>query len=120
MSSVRLLFSKYPILRGVVSYAALWPTGSLIQQTIEGKRFPNYDYMRCLRFAFWGSCVIGPTMFIWMRLANRLFPKKNLPTSIKKALMEQIVYDPWAISAFLFVMTVMEGKTTEEAKTEVS
>lgn len=58
-------------------------------------------------------------MFLWMRLANRLFPKKNLPTSIKKALMEQIVYDPWAISAFLFVMTLLEGKTTTDAKFEV-
>lgn len=75
--------------------------------------------MRCLRFAFWGSCVIGPTMFIWMRLANRLFPQKNLRTSVKKALMEQVVYDPWAISAFLFVMTRMEGKSNQEAKLEV-
>lgn len=119
MSGARLLFSKYPILRGVVSYAALWPTGSLIQQTIEGRRYPNYDYMRCLRFAFWGSCVIGPTMFLWMRLANRIFPQKTLKSSVKKALLEQIVYDPWAISAFLFVMTILEGKGKEEAKLEV-
>lgn len=119
MSGARLLFSKYPILRGVVSYAALWPTGSLIQQTIEGRRYPNYDYMRCLRFAFWGSCVIGPTMFLWMRLANRIFPQKTLKSSVKKALLEQIVYDPWAISAFLFVMTILEGKDKEEAKLEV-
>lgn len=119
MPPVRHLFTRFRIWRGMASYAILWPCGSLIQQTIEGRRFPNYDYMRCLRFALFGSCVIGPTMYIWMRCANKLFLKKDVPTSIKKALMEQIVYDPWAISFFLFSMSLMEGKSMDAAKEEV-
>lgn len=37
--SVMAVFSKYPIVRGMVSYGVSWPVSSFIQQTIEGKRF---------------------------------------------------------------------------------
>lgn len=34
-------FHKFPILRGVVSYAVIWPSASLVQQTMAGRRWRN-------------------------------------------------------------------------------
>lgn len=45
------VFREYKILRGMVSYAVLWPVGSLIEQTlVEKKNFQTYDWKKCLRF----------------------------------------------------------------------
>lgn len=41
---------EYKILRGMLSYATLWPVGHLIQQTIVDKKtFTTYDWKKCLR-----------------------------------------------------------------------
>lgn len=39
MSKFGQVWSRHPVLRGMVAYATLWPTGCLIQQTIAGKRW---------------------------------------------------------------------------------
>lgn len=33
----KALVTRYPIMRGMISYSLIWPTGSLIQQTVEGR-----------------------------------------------------------------------------------
>lgn len=43
LSKLKLLAEAHPLVKGVVSYAVLWPTGSLIQQTLEGKKFGKYS-----------------------------------------------------------------------------
>lgn len=49
----RLVFitNEYKIVRGMISYAVLWPLGSLIEQTlVEDRNFRTYDWMKCLRY----------------------------------------------------------------------
>ncbi|XP_059614256.1 uncharacterized protein LOC132260262 [Phlebotomus argentipes] len=113
------VISRYKIIRGMTSYSVLWPCGSLIQQTIEGKNFSTYDWGKCFRMGLFGTFVIGPTLYVWMRFANKTWPRRNLGTSLTKALVEQVTYDPLMITTFLFVMSLMEGKTTHEARLEV-
>lgn len=76
--------SRHPILRGVLTYGALWPTSSIIQQTIAGKRWDDYDWMKALRFCIWGALFVAPTLYCWIRISNVLFPVNNLKSSIKK------------------------------------
>lgn len=38
----RAFISAHPLIKGCISYAVLWPTGSLIQQTLEGKNLSEY------------------------------------------------------------------------------
>uniref|UniRef100_A0A1L8D8X5 Putative conserved plasma membrane protein n=1 Tax=Nyssomyia neivai TaxID=330878 RepID=A0A1L8D8X5_9DIPT len=118
-STILRIFSQYKILRGMASYSVLWPCGSLIQQTIEGKTWRTYDWSKCLRMCIFGSLVIGPSMYMWIRLANNMWPKRELKTSIAKALCEQISYDPFMIATFLFCMSLLEGKGDQQARLEV-
>lgn len=62
---------------------------------------------------------MGPTMFLWMRFTATIWPGRSFKSSISKAITEQFTYDPAAICAFLFLMTLFEGKSTEDAKQEV-
>lgn len=44
------IFTEHKILRGMISYAVLWPVGSLIEQTLVEKRnLQTYDWKKCLR-----------------------------------------------------------------------
>lgn len=44
------LLNEYKCVRGMISYALLWPAGSLIEQTLVEKRtFLTYDWTKCLR-----------------------------------------------------------------------
>lgn len=36
------VFTKYPIMKGMASYALIWPVSSIIHQTMEGKRLGEY------------------------------------------------------------------------------
>lgn len=37
IQNVKSILTKYPLLRGMLSYSVIWPTSALIQQTIAGK-----------------------------------------------------------------------------------
>ena len=111
--------NKHKILRGMVTYSALWPTGCLIQQYAEGKDFDNFNWRKCLRYSMYGALVSAPTLFCWMKVANKMWPRTDIYSSVCKALTEQIAYDPFAICAFLYVMSRFEGKTKFEAYEEM-
>lgn len=84
LSKVAVFTNRHPIVRGILTYGALWPTSSIIQQTIAGKRWHDYDWMKALRFSVWGALFVAPTLYCWIRVSGVLFPVTNLTSSIKK------------------------------------
>nr|XP_016938766.1 uncharacterized protein LOC108016591 isoform X1 [Drosophila suzukii] len=51
----KAVVARYPIMRGMISYSLIWPTGSLIQQTVEGRRWG--EFTNCLNGSgSWCSC----------------------------------------------------------------
>ncbi|KAJ8967520.1 hypothetical protein NQ314_002835 [Rhamnusium bicolor] len=111
--------NRHPIIRGMISYGTIWPTSCIIQQTIAGKTWENYDWMQALRFSLYGSLFTAPTLYAWIRISTIIWPTTNLRTSIRKALVEQMTYGPAALACFYFGMSLMEGRTVEEAKSQV-
>lgn len=63
---------------------------------------------------------MGPAMYVWIRTANMIWPKPGIRYSLSKAITEQFTVDPVLICTFLFVMSLLEKKTVEEAEEEVS
>lgn len=39
------IITKYPLLRGVLSYSIIWPASALIQQRIAGKTWGSFFYV---------------------------------------------------------------------------
>ncbi|KAL1140633.1 hypothetical protein AAG570_000563 [Ranatra chinensis] len=108
---------RYPVTRGMASYAVIWPLGSLIQQTVEGRE--KYDLWRTARFSFYGSCYVAPTLNMWMHVAKHMWPQNTIGAAVAKAAVEQISYTPFAMVSFYFGMSLLEGKTVREAGSEV-
>ncbi|KAJ8944887.1 hypothetical protein NQ318_020944 [Aromia moschata] len=110
---------RHPVIRGMISYGTIWPTSCIIQETMAGKTWENYDWMRAARFSLYGCFFTAPTLYAWIRLSTILWPTVTLRTSITKAIVEQMSYGPAALICFYFGMNLIEGKTIEEAKMEV-
>ncbi|XP_055912507.1 mpv17-like protein [Eupeodes corollae] len=119
LSKFKVLITKYPMARGMVSYSLIWPTSSIIQQYIEGKTLGTIDWWRCLRFSLYGGFFVAPTLYGWIRLSTAMWPETSLRTGIVKAAVEQISYTPAAMTCFFFIMSLLEMKTLEEAFSEV-
>lgn len=132
----------HPLTRGMVAYSILWPTGSIIQQTLAGQKWgkcvnmrwsscgmmqhkgnfslETYDWTKCFRFSAYGALFVAPTLFAWVRFSGRIWPQRDLRTAMKKALVEQVTYGPFASATFFFAMTYMETRNTALARQEVA
>ncbi|XP_072383007.1 mpv17-like protein isoform X1 [Diabrotica undecimpunctata] len=111
--------SKHPVIRGMLSYGIIWPTSCIIQQTIAGKTWENYDWLHALRFSLYGGLFTAPTLYGWIRISTIVWPKSTLKSSITKAVTEQFTYGPLALICFFFGMSLLEGKSVEDAKQQV-
>lgn len=113
----REIAQKYPIVRGMASYAVIWPAACLLQQKISGKK--EFNYAEAVRFTLYGTFYVAPTLYCWIRCASYLWPKANLKSAITKALVEQVTYSPAAMCSFFFGMSLLELKPVSECIEEV-
>uniref|UniRef100_A0A1I8PYF2 Mpv17-like protein n=2 Tax=Stomoxys calcitrans TaxID=35570 RepID=A0A1I8PYF2_STOCA len=119
LQNFKVLITKYPITRGMISYSLIWPVSSLVQQTFEGKTWGNYDWWRCLRFSLYGGLFVAPTLYGWIKVSSAMWPQTSIRTALAKAAVETISYTPGAMTCFYFIMSLLEMKTIEEAASEV-
>lgn len=77
---------------------------------------PSFSF---LRYGLYGALFNGPTLYVWIRVASIMWPRSDIRSSIAKAVTEQVAYDPFAITIFLYTMTLAEGRSKEVAKKEV-
>ncbi|XP_017006636.2 uncharacterized protein [Drosophila takahashii] len=117
--NLKVLVGRYPIMRGMISYSLIWPTGSLIQQTVEGRRWGTYDWWRVLRFSMYGGLFVAPTLYGWVKISSAMWPQTSLRTGVIKAAVETVSYTPGAMTCFYFIMSLLEGRMVEEAVAEV-
>ncbi|SPP86288.1 PXMP2/4 family protein 4 [Drosophila guanche] len=108
----------HPMAKGALTYAIMWPTGSLIQQALEGRNLKEYDWARALRFSLFGALYVAPTLYGWVRLTSAMWPQTNLRTGIVKAITEQLSYGPFACVSFFMGMSLLEFKSLAEAVEE--
>lgn len=143
-NSVRLFLRRHPIARGMLAYSITWPTGNIIQQTMDGKRWgkflfarifiqkysfinsfidhchlDTYDWAKCVQFSLYGSLYVAPTLYGWVKFTSKIMPVSNVRTAFMKTVLEQISYGPTATASFFFLISFMEGKSFEESKQEV-
>uniref|UniRef100_A0A1B6DES8 Uncharacterized protein n=1 Tax=Clastoptera arizonana TaxID=38151 RepID=A0A1B6DES8_9HEMI len=74
--------SKYPIIRGMVSYGISWPLGSLIQQSLSDDK--ELDFVKAAKFGLYGSCFVAPTFYTWLTVAGAMFPLVTLRSALAK------------------------------------
>lgn len=84
LSRMAAFTNRHPIVRGMISYGTIWPTSNLIQQTVAGNTWENYDWKQVARFSIYGCLFTAPTLYAWIRLSTRIWPKSDIKTAITK------------------------------------
>lgn len=72
-------------------------------------RSDSYDLQRTLRMAGYGMAILGPTLHFWFNQVSRLFPKRDLVSTLKKMLMGQAIYGPIMTAVFFSVNACLQG-----------
>lgn len=111
---VRKVLDKYPVTRGMVAYAVLWPAGNLVQQGLDGSR-TSFDLWEALRYGLYGSCINAPLLYRWIKTVTYLIPGNSLRHAIAKGYVDQLVFAPFNISQFFLGMSLLEGKAVDES-----
>ncbi|CAH0401644.1 unnamed protein product [Chilo suppressalis] len=110
----------FPLVRGMVSYAIIWPTCSIVQEYLEkGTTLENANWGRAARFGVFGTFFMAPVFYGWLKYSSRFFTRKDLITAMTRAVVEQVSYSPLAMAYFFFGMSVLEGKRYKECVKEV-
>ena len=68
------------------------------------------------RIVVWGGGMFAPFVTVWFKTLERVPIKGKTPAALTKACLDQFVAAPAVLSTFFCVMTLMEGKTVEDAK----
>nr|CAD7604778.1 unnamed protein product [Timema genevievae] len=132
-------YKRFPIARGMTTYAVLWPSASICQQFIAGN--DKLDFIQAACYGFFGCFVMAPTIHAWLGLTNTMFPSVTLGTAIVKlanalvvlsstaedgeievrisALVEQTTFGPAMMSSFFFGMSLLEGNSVGAAVVEL-
>ncbi|CAH1641486.1 unnamed protein product [Spodoptera littoralis] len=120
LTKIRHLPEQYPMIRGMVSYAIIWPSCSLTQEYLErGTTIEHADWARAARFGFFGAFCMAPVFYGWMKYTSRFFKRNSIASAIKRAAIEQVSYGPLALAYFYFGMSLLEMKPISECVNEV-
>lgn len=71
---VRSITGDFPMIKGMVAYAIIWPSSSLAQEYItHGGSIDQMDKARALRFGVFGAFFMAPVFYGWMKFSNKFF-----------------------------------------------
>ncbi|KAJ2981602.1 hypothetical protein NQ176_g1927 [Zarea fungicola] len=105
-----------PLLTQSITTAVLFATGDITAQQLVDKRgLEKHDFTRTGRMALYGGFVFGPAATTWFNfLARRVtFANKRVETAAR-VIIDQSLFAPVAIGAFLSSMATMEGASASE------
>lgn len=107
-----LLLKKYPILTKSISSSVLSALGNLLSQALEfqKKKGKQLDLQGPLRFAVYGLVITGPVSHYFYQLLEVLFPASTPYSTLKRLLLERLIFAPAFLLLFFTVMNSLEGK----------
>lgn len=119
LTKVLHLKTHFPLVRGMISYAIIWPTCSIVQEYMEYGNIETINWPRAARFGIFGTFFMAPVFYGWMKYTSRFFKKKDLKSAVIRALLEQVSYSPTAMAYFFFGMSLLEMKPLKSCVNEV-
>ena len=84
--------------------------GDLIAQTFFNPDGNGWDVVRTLKFTFLGAALVGPGLHYWYGFLNRLIPSQTVAGTISRVAVDQFVWAPVFISAFLSSLLTLSGE----------
>lgn len=104
-----------PILTKSVTAALIYTAADLSSQTLAKSSFSeSYDAVRTLRMAGYGMLVLGPSLHFWFNFMSRVFPKRDIFSTLMKMAMGQTLYGPTMTVVFFSLNACLQGENGTE------
>ncbi|XP_004496888.1 uncharacterized protein [Cicer arietinum] len=108
------MIKKNPILTKSVTSALIYIAADLSSQTIERQSSKSFDFIRTLRMAGYGMIILGPSLHFWFNFVSKLFPGRDLISTLKKMVMGQSLYGPAMTVVFFSLNARLQGENGDE------
>ncbi|KAK7280274.1 hypothetical protein RJT34_25336 [Clitoria ternatea] len=108
------MIKSWPILTKSVTCALIYTAADLSSQTIVRESSEPYDFIRTLRMAGYGMIILGPSLHFWFNFVSKLFPRRDLFSTLKKMVMGQALYGPTMTVVFFSSNARLQGETGSE------
>ncbi|CAI9304160.1 unnamed protein product [Lactuca saligna] len=92
----------------------VYTAADLTSQTMTRLSLEPYDVIRTCRMAGYGLIILGPTLHLWFNFLSRVFPKKDVFTTLKKIFMGQTIYGPIMMVVFFSINAALQGEKCKE------
>ncbi|XP_017643543.1 uncharacterized protein LOC108484316 [Gossypium arboreum] len=108
------MVKSWPVLTKSVTSSAIYVAADLSSQTISKSSSEPYDLVRTSRMAGYGLLILGPSLHLWFNLMSKLFPKRDLISTLKKMAMGQLLYGPTMTVVFFSLNARLQGESGDE------
>ncbi|XP_051146634.1 uncharacterized protein LOC127262140 [Andrographis paniculata] len=105
------MLESRPIATKSFTSALIYTAADVSSQTIVGER---YDYARTLRMAGYGMLILGPSLHYWYNFMSRVFPNRDLLSTLKKMASGQLLYGPAMTTVFFSMNAALQGESNSE------
>ncbi|KAJ7972049.1 Peroxisomal membrane MPV17/PMP22-like protein [Quillaja saponaria] len=106
------LLAKYPVVIKALTSAMLTLIGDLICQIVIDK-VPSLDVKRTFLFSLLGLVLVGPTLHFWYLYLSRLVTLPGASGAFLSLLLDQFLFSPIFIGAFLATLVTLEGRPSQ-------
>ncbi|CAJ1977352.1 unnamed protein product [Sphenostylis stenocarpa] len=108
------MIKSWPILTKSVTSSLIYIAADLSSQTIVQESSEPFDFTRTSRMAGYGLIVLGPSLHFWFNFVSKLFPRRDLFSTLKKMVMGQTIYGPTMTVVFFSLNARLQGETGSE------
>ncbi|XP_027935074.1 PXMP2/4 family protein 4-like [Vigna unguiculata] len=108
------MIKSWPILTKSVTSSLIYIGADLSSQTIVREPSEAFDFMRTSRMAGYGMIVLGPSLHFWYNFVSKLFPRRDIFSTLKKMVIGQTIYGPAMTVIFLSLNAHLQGETGSE------
>lgn len=108
------MIKSWPILTKSVTSSLIYIAADLSSQTIVRESSEPFDFIRTSRMAGYGMIILGPSLHFWFNFVSKLFPRRDLFSTLKKMAMGQTLYGPAMTVIFFSLNARLQGETGSE------
>ncbi|CAA0807459.1 Peroxisomal membrane 22 kDa (Mpv17/PMP22) family protein [Striga hermonthica] len=108
------MLQSRPISTKCVTSAIIYAAADISSQTVVSEKLEEYDLKRTVRMAGYGLLILGPSVHYWYNFMSRVFPSRDLSSTLMKMVLGQTTYGPAMTVIFLSMNAALQGETGPE------
>ncbi|ELU04105.1 hypothetical protein CAPTEDRAFT_167689 [Capitella teleta] len=112
------LLNEHPLLVKACTSGITGALGNALSQVIVSTGEP-FNVKRVAAFAIAGFCYIGPVMHYVYLLLEKLFPRSQRYSMIKRLLTERLIVTPVFLLGYLYILALMQLRDPKIAALQV-